>query len=154
MGAVGGTCLSGIASVLIARGLGVTGRGRWAVISSLAVVVGTVASTGLPVAAAYAAARLRGSERERLVRSALTGAAGFGLIAAVVYLIPAAVIRPPASTVAIAVGCAIPLATVLYGVAHQLTLTTASMRWFALAQLLAAVGDPERCGRALPGGQS
>jgi O-antigen/teichoic acid export membrane protein len=140
MGAIGGTCLSGIASILIARGLGVTARGRWAVISSLAVLVATVASTGLPAAAAYAAASLRGGGRERLVRAALTGAAGFGLLAAVVYLVVAAVIRPPASTVAVVVGCAIPLATVAYGVAHQLTLTTASMRWFALAQLVAAIG--------------
>lgn len=138
LGAVGGTCISGIASILIARGLGVTARGRWAVISSLAVLVASVAGTGLPAAAGYAAARLRSSDRERLVQSALTGAGIFGLLAAFAYLVLAAVIRPPASTTAVALGGAIAMATVWYAVAHQLTLTVGSMRWFALAQLLSA----------------
>jgi O-antigen/teichoic acid export membrane protein len=138
VGAVGGTLLSGIASILIARGLGVTARGRWAVISSLAVVVATIAATGLPAASAYAAARLRGADREGLVRSALTATAASAALAAVAYLVAAVIVRPPASSTAVALGCAIPLASVAYAVTHQLTLTIASMRWFALAQVVGA----------------
>ena len=139
LGAIGGTALSGVASILIARGLGVTGRGRWAVISSLAVVVATVAATGLPIAASYAAARLQGEERSDLVRAALTGALGFSLLAAVVYLVAAVVIRPPDSTAAVALGALIPFASVIYTVTHQLTLTVARMRPFAWAQIASAI---------------
>jgi O-antigen/teichoic acid export membrane protein len=138
LGAVGGTLISGISSIVIARGLGVTGRGRWAVISSLAILVATVCATGLPVAAAYAAARLRAAEREQLAQAALACAAVFALLAALAYLACAAVVRPPASSAAVLAGCAIPAATIAYGVAHQLTLTLSSMRWFAASQLLSA----------------
>ncbi|MHB8656956.1 MAG: oligosaccharide flippase family protein [Solirubrobacteraceae bacterium] len=139
LGSLGGTGISGISSILIARGLGVTARGRWAVISSLAVVVATIAATGLPTAAAYAAARLDAGDRQRLVQSALTGAVALGIFAAIAYLAAAAVIRPPVATVAVLVACAIPLAVVWYSVAHQLTLTVASMRWFAAAQVVSAM---------------
>ncbi len=135
LGAVGGVCLSGLASILIARQLGVTARGRWAVISSLAVLAATIASTGLPIAAAYAAARLKSTERSRIVQASLAAAVVFALLAALLYLVLAGLLKPPASTAAVVVGCAIPAATVCYSVSHQLTLTVASMRWFAAAQL-------------------
>jgi O-antigen/teichoic acid export membrane protein len=139
LGAVGGTVISGIASIIIARGLGVTARGRWAVISSLAVLIATIASVGFPAAAAYAAARVQSAARPQIIRSSLTGAGVLGMLAALVYLAVAAVIRPPASSLAVGLGCVIPLATLWYAVAHQLTLTVASMRSFAWAQLINAV---------------
>jgi O-antigen/teichoic acid export membrane protein len=137
-GALGATLIAGIASILIARALGVTARGRWAVISSLAVLVGTLGATGLPIAAAYGAARLRGRERHRLIQA--TGAAAIGLsaLAAVVYLGLAAILALPAPNAAVAVGAAIPLTMILYAVAHQLTLTVSTMRWFAAIQLVNA----------------
>jgi O-antigen/teichoic acid export membrane protein len=138
LGAIVSTGLAGVSSILIARGLGVTARGRWAVISSLSVLIATVGGAGLATAAAYAAARLRGSERERTVAAALTGAGVLGALAAVVFLVVAAVIRPPASTAPILLAAAIPAVTIVYGVTHQLTLTEGSMRWFASAQIVSA----------------
>ncbi len=134
-GALGSTLIAGIASILIARTLGVTNRGRWAVISSLAVLVGTLGATGLPIAAAYGAARLRGSERQRLIQAAGAAAVGLSALAAVVYLVLAAILALPAPTPAVAVGATVPIATILYAVAHQLTLTVSTMRSFALIQL-------------------
>lgn len=135
LGAAGGTAISGIASIVIARELGVTARGRWAVISSLAVLIATLASAGLPAAAAYGAARLRARERNRLIQSAMVAAAALAALAAAVYLAVAAVIRPPAETIAVVCGCAIPAATVLASVAQQLTLTVVSVARLAAAQL-------------------
>ncbi len=139
VGAVASTALSGIASIVIARELGVTARGRWAVIASLAVMVSAIASSGLPTAAAYAGARLRSVDRVRLVQAAIAGALALGVLAALAYLAAAAIVQPPAPTFAIVAGLTIPLATVWYSVTHQVTLTAASMRWYASAQLVVSV---------------
>jgi O-antigen/teichoic acid export membrane protein len=139
VGAIAGTVISGVASIVIARELGVTSRGRWAVISSLAVIVSTIASAGLPAAVAYGGARLRGTERVRLVQAAVVGAAVLACLAGIVYLGAAVIVRPPAPTAAVIVGLAIPAATVAYAVVHALTLTLASMRWYATAQIATAV---------------
>jgi O-antigen/teichoic acid export membrane protein len=138
-GALGATVLSGIASIIIARSLGVTARGRWAVISSLAVTVGTIGGAGLPIATAYAAARLRGAARRELVQSALVATVVCGCLSALVYLILGTVLQLPAPTAAVVVGAAIPAATIAYAVTHQLTLTVGSMRWFAVIQLANAL---------------
>lgn len=139
VGAVAGTLISGIASIVIARELGVTSRGRWAVISSLALIVSTVASSGLPVAVAYGSSQLQGRERVCLVQAALVGAAALAAFAGLIYVAIAVIIQPPAPAAAVIVGLAIPAATVCYAVVHALTLTIASMRWYALAQVVASV---------------
>lgn len=139
VGAVVGTGFSGIASILIARELGVTGRGRWAVISSLALIVSTLASSGLPVAVAYGGARLRGLDRIKLVQAALIAGLALAFLAGLIYLGLAAIVRPPAPTVAVIAALLIPAATVCYTILHALTLTVGSMRAYAVAQVLAAV---------------
>jgi O-antigen/teichoic acid export membrane protein len=139
LGAVLSTGLSGIASIVIARELGVTGRGRWAVISSLAVLVATIASSGLPTAAAYASAQARVNERARTVQAALTLAAVLALLAGAGYLAVAALIHAPAPPAAMITALAIPVASVCYTVALSVTLTTATMRWYASAQISASL---------------
>ena len=142
LGAVGSvlsTGLSGIASIVIARELGVTGRGRWAVISSLAVLVATIASSGLPIAAAYASAQARESERARTVQAALTLAAVLALVAGASYLVVAAIIHPPAPSAAVIAALVIPITSVCYTVALRVALTIASMRWYAAAQISASL---------------
>jgi O-antigen/teichoic acid export membrane protein len=49
------------------------------------------------------------------------------------------VIEPPAPTAAVIAGLAIPLTTVWYAVTHQMALTAASMRAYALAQVAASI---------------
>jgi O-antigen/teichoic acid export membrane protein len=139
LGSVLGTGLSGIASIVIARDLGVAGRGRWAVIASLAVLVATIASSGLPIAAAYASAQARVGERARTVQAALTLALVLALAAGFGYLVAAAIIRPPAPLAAVVTACAIPFTSVCYTVALRVTLTTAPMRWYAAAQVVASL---------------
>jgi O-antigen/teichoic acid export membrane protein len=138
VGAIASTGIAGIASIVIARELGVTDRGRWAVIASLAVIVSTLGAFGLPTAAAFAGARLQATERIRTVQAAIAATSMLALLSAVGYLAIAAIIRPPAPTVAVVAGLTIPLATVWYTVTHQLTLTVASMRGYALAQIAAS----------------
>lgn len=135
LGAIVSTGLSGIASIVIARELGVTGRGRWAVISSLAVLVATIASSGLPIAASYASARARGSERARTVQAALTLSAVLALLAGAGYLAAAAIIHLPAGAAAVVTALAIPVTSVCYTVAQRLTLTASPMSWYAWAQI-------------------
>lgn len=139
IGAVLATGISGIASIIIARELGVESRGRWAVISSLAVIVSTFASAGLPIAVAFGGARLGGDDRVRFVQSALIATVVLATTAGAVYLGVAAILRPPAPAAVVAVGLSIPAATVVYAVGHALTLTVGSMRWYAAAQVLAAL---------------
>lgn len=138
IGAVGGTALSGIASIVIARELGVTARGRWAVISSLSMIVSTVAAVGLPAAVGYGAARIQSVDRARLVQAAVLASFVLGAAAGLVYLGVAAIISPPAPTAAVITGMAIPAGIVCYSVIHGLTLTVSSMRWYATAQLVVA----------------
>jgi O-antigen/teichoic acid export membrane protein len=139
LGAIGATVISGVASIMIARELGVVARGRWAVVSSTAVVVAAIAGTGLPTAAAYGAARLNSPERERFVRASITGGLVMSLVGAVVYLAASAAIHPPVTAVTVIVGCSIPAALVFYQTLHALILVVSTMRWFALVQVITAV---------------
>ncbi len=130
---------AGIASIVIARELGVFLRGEWAAIFALATLVGTLAAFGLPAAAGYAAARVPERERASLVESALWMSLGLGLLAAGVYLVVAEISPPGSSAEAtIAAGAGIALFTVTQAVAHQVVLTTVSLRWFAALQVVPA----------------
>ena len=137
-GAVTSVGISGVASVIIARRLGVTDRGRWGVISSLAVLVGTLASSGLPVAAGYAAGRLASHERLQFVQAVFIAAALLSIGAGLTFLAAALVIQLPAAPVTVGVAAVIPVAMVLFAVCHTLVLTVASVRWFVAAQLSVA----------------
>ena len=139
VGAAGSAVSSGLASIIIARELGVTGRGRWAVIASLTLLVATVASSGLPTAASYAGARLRANDQLRLVQAATAGAVALGSVAGLIYLGVALIVRPPAPAVAVLAALAIPAGTVWFAVTHALTLTVATMRWYAIPQLVISV---------------
>jgi O-antigen/teichoic acid export membrane protein len=138
IGAIVSIGISGLASIVIARQLGVTARGHWAVISSLAVLIATFVGSGLPIAASYGAARVSEQERARFVQAAIAGSVVLSGIAAVVYLLAAALIRPGAPAVAVIIGVTIPAATVCFQVTRELTVTTASLQWYAGAQLAAA----------------
>jgi O-antigen/teichoic acid export membrane protein len=139
LGALLSTGLSGIASIVIARELGVTGRGRWAVIASLAVLVATIVSSGLPIAASYASARALTAERVRTVQAALTLAAVLSLLAGAGYLAIAAIIHPPAPTAAVIIAASIPAVSVCYTVTLRVSLTTTPMLWYAGAQIAASL---------------
>lgn len=139
VGAIGATGISGIASIIIARELAVTARGRWAVIASLAVIVSTLGTLGLPTAAAYAGARLQSTERIRFVQAAIAATSVLAVLAGAAYLVAAMVIRPPAPMLAVVAGLTIPFATVWYSVTHQMALTTASMLPYAVAQVAASI---------------
>lgn len=139
-GSLAAVGIGGVSSIIIARELGVEGRGEWAVISSLAVLVGTFATLGLPIAASYAAARVHGDERARLVRAALIASCAFAGLAAAVYFIASRAVRPPdTSQSAIVLGGVIAAGIVLQQVSHQLTLTAASVKTFGLVQVLPAI---------------
>lgn len=138
LGAIASTGISGAASIVIARELGVAARGRWAVISSLAVLIAMLAAFGLPTAAGYAAARAGESNRTRVVQAAIAGAVVLGCVAALIYLSATAIVRPGAPTVAVIAGLGIPATIVCYQVTHQLALTVASLRWYAAAQVVTA----------------
>lgn len=135
---VAATALGAVASIVIARELGVAGRGEWAVIGSLAVLVGTVGTMGLPAAGAYGAARVPASLRPAFVRAALIAALALGLAAAVVYLLIAEASDPVGAENALLLGGAIAGALVLHHVVQQVVLTTAPFAWFAAAQALPA----------------
>lgn len=138
---IGGAGLSAIASIVIARELGVTQRGQWAVISSLALLVGTFATLGLPTAAGFGAARSAGVDRHRFVQATLVAgvllaAAGAGVYALLSLVVaPAGVSRP-----VVLLGAAVAGTLVVFQVVHQIVLTMAPIGWFAVGQLLPPAG--------------
>jgi O-antigen/teichoic acid export membrane protein/glycosyltransferase involved in cell wall biosynthesis len=132
--------ISAVASVIIARRLGVTGRGQWAAISALAVLVGTIATVGVPAAAGFAAVRLSGADRSRLSQAAFAAAAVLAVLAAAAYAMISLLVAPRGvSREVILLGAVISAALVLYQVAHQLVLTTSPLIWFGAGQVLPAL---------------
>ena len=77
-GALAATGVAGLASIVIARTLGVSDRGLWAVVSSSAVLAATIAALGLPEGAAYGTARSPGRERGVVVAACTLAAAVLG----------------------------------------------------------------------------
>ena len=139
-GSVGTAVFAGLASIVIARELGVFLRGEWGAIFALATLVGTLAAFGLPAAAGYAAARVPTRERATLVESALWMSVVLGVLAAGLYLLVIQVSPPgTGSETTIAAGAGIALFTVLQAVTQQVVLTVSSLRWFAAAQVVPAV---------------
>ena len=131
--------LSGVTSIVIARTLGATRRGEWAVIASLATLVGTGASLGLPAAAGFGAARTRDAERQRFVQAALVASVILAIASIAVYAIASAVIAPAGvDRRVVLLGGLLGAASLLFAVAHQIVLTTSPLVWFVLAQVLPA----------------
>jgi O-antigen/teichoic acid export membrane protein len=137
---IGSSGLAAVGSVIIARQLGVTGRGQWAVISSLAILVGTFASIGLPSTAAFASARVQGPERQRIVQAMMMATIALSLVAAGIYALISLAIAPsnvPRSTVLL--GAAVASSLVLQQVSQHIALTTSPVGWFAAAQFVPTV---------------
>jgi O-antigen/teichoic acid export membrane protein len=132
--------LSGATSIVIARTLGPSRRGDWAVIGSLAMLVGTGASLGLPAAAGFGAARFQDGDRQRFVQSALIASVLLAVLAIGVYAIASEVISPAGvDRRVVLLGGALAAASLLFAVTHQMVLTTSPLMWFALAQVLPAL---------------
>jgi O-antigen/teichoic acid export membrane protein len=127
--------LSGVASLVIARELGVAGRGTWAVISSSIALGTVVAGLGLPYAAAYAAGRAGGAARARAVRAGLVGAIPLGVAAVAVYALAALAGGGWQLTAALVAGAGLALIGPLHQTAQRLVLTTARATWFAAITL-------------------
>ncbi|MDX6225568.1 MAG: hypothetical protein QOE64_1944 [Frankiales bacterium] len=138
--AIARTGVATITSLLIARALGPAARGDWAVIASLAILVGTVGSLGLPQAAAYGVARFDGTQRRRLVAAALEAGALLGLLAAAVYICLVALGMARGLTAASCAGAAICFGVVVQGVTQYIVLTGAPLIWYAGAELVPAAG--------------
>ena len=137
--ALASTALGAVTSVIIARELGVVARGQFAVISSLALLVGTTLTLGLPTAASYAGARLKGDDLTRVVHAALWATAVLAALAACAYAVASLVVRPsgvPRAVVLVGAGTAV--AVILLQVSRQVALTTAPLRWFAASQVIPA----------------
>lgn len=132
---------SSIASILIARELGVEGRGTWAVVASVAGLVSVVSQVGLPAAAGFAVARADASELRIRVRATLIASVIFSLLAALIFLaISATPLAPVDSKLAVLVlGATLAGGAVMHQVAHQLVLTGGSVRWYVVAQVVPAV---------------
>jgi O-antigen/teichoic acid export membrane protein len=89
-----------VAAVIMARSLGPTGRGTFAFVTVVALLLARLASFGIGGATIYFAAR-RPSERARILGTnagfvAVSGAAAIGLVAAFLFLVPGA--RPAGLT--------------------------------------------------------
>lgn len=137
--ALASTALGAVTSVIIARDLGVVARGEFAVISSLALLVGTTLMVGLPTAASYAAARLKGDDLTRVVHAALWATAVLAVLAACAYAFASLVVRPSGvGRGVILVGAATAVAVIVDQVSRQVALTTAPLRWFAASQVIPA----------------
>ena len=132
--------LSGIASIVVARALGPSGRGEWAAIFSLATLAGTIGALGLPAAAGFAVGRA-GEHRRATAEAGLVASSALALVALLLY---AAVwlTASPATTdaAAVALGGGIAAITVVQSVALQTVLVGASLRAYALAQVIPAAG--------------
>jgi len=140
VGSLASTGLAGLTSILVARELGVSGRGAWAVISSLAVLVGTFATLGLPQAAGYAAARLHGESRWSLIDAAIRVGVGLSLLGAGVYAVASRVSTPEHTSHAVVLAGAAIAAGVVFGhVIQGIVLTAASLPWFVAVQVVPSV---------------
>jgi O-antigen/teichoic acid export membrane protein len=138
--AIGSTALSAVASVIIARKLGVVARGQFAVISSLAVLLGTFSMLGLPTAASFAAARLAGDERTRVVQAALWAAAALALLAGLAYALGSwFLLSSSAGRAVVLSGAGVASVIVLSQVSRQVALTTVPVGWFASSQVASAI---------------
>lgn len=134
---IAATCIGAVASIMIARSLGPVGRGDWAMISSLATLMGTVGTLGLPAAGAYAIARARAADRPAMAGAALTLAALMATAVFAVYALVGIGLRPGTGSVGVLLMGAVIAGTLLvHAVAQQLLLTASTVRWFALAQLV------------------
>jgi O-antigen/teichoic acid export membrane protein len=134
---IAATCVGAVASIMIARSLGPVGRGEWAIISSLAILIGTVGTLGLPAAGAYAIARARAADRPRMAGAALTLATVMGIAAFAAYAVVGIGARPgTGSRGLLLLGAVIAGALLVHAVAQKLLLTASTVRWFALAQLV------------------
>lgn len=137
VGTLGSTGLAGLASILVARELGVNGRGTWAVISSLAVLVGTFATLGLPQAAGYAAARLHGEDRWSLIDAAMRVGLGLSLLGAGIYAVASLVTTPEhVGHAVVLAGAAIAAGVVFAHLIQGIVLTAASLPWFVAVQVV------------------
>ncbi len=131
------TGIGATASILVARELSVAGRGEWAVISSLAILVGTACSAGLPAAGAYAAAQVDARARARITSAVFIAALGLASLALVAGAIAAAVTQHgPEREVALFGGSVLAAGYVIHNIVHQLLLTTVPLRRYAAVQLL------------------
>jgi O-antigen/teichoic acid export membrane protein len=138
-GSLGAAGVAGLASIIITRRLGVSARGEWAAVSSLAVLVGAGCTLGLPTAAAYAAARTAGAQRLRVIGSMITVCLPLSMIAALVYLALSPVVRPHGLELTVMLpGALIAVLAVWLHLTVQLTLTTTRLEWFAAGQIVPA----------------
>ena len=138
-GSLGAAGMAGLASIVITRRLGVSARGQWAVVSSLAVLVGAVCTLGLPAAAAYAAARTEGAQQLRVVGSMIAVCLPLSVLAALVYLVVSPLSRPHGLELTVMFsGALIAGLAVWVHVSQQLTLTTMRLEWFAAGQIVPA----------------
>lgn len=140
VGSLGAAGLAGITSIVITRQLGVSARGEWAVVSSLAVLIGTGCTLGLPAAAAYAAARTTGAQRLKVVGSMVAMCLPLSLLAALIYLAAGPLVSSDSVHLALVLaGAPIALIAVWQHIGQQLTLTTLRLEWFAAVQLVPAL---------------
>lgn len=136
-GSVFGVGVSGLASIVIARELGVAGRGTSAAVLALAVLCGTAVTLGLPVGAGYAIAPHRGAERAALARAGLVIGIVLAAVGAAVCLALELLVRPgDASTAVLATATALTATLVVAQVVQQLLLTGAGVGWYTAMQAL------------------
>lgn len=152
-GALAATGVAGVASIVIARTLGVSDRGLWAVVASSAVLAATIAALGLPEGAAYGTARSSGRERGLVVAACTAAAAVLGVGAALAVAVALALQDGTDTAALVAAGAAVGAAAVLTAVVLRLVQVALGAAPFALLGLLspcavlaavlvlAAVGD-------------
>lgn len=134
------TLLAIVGSLIIARALGPAGRGDWAVIAALALLVGTVGTLGVPSAVSYGLAQRAVGERAGYLRAALIAAATLALVAAVACVALGVAFGPgDGATLPLVLAGGISAAIVMHQVLQQAVLTAGPLRWYAAAQVTPAV---------------
>ena len=130
------TVLAALGSLLIARALGPAGRGDWAVISALALLIGTVGTLGVPTAVSYGLAQLPYARRAMYLRAALCAALLLAMLAGTACTAVALMLTlGDAPTLVLALSGCISAAVVMHQIVQHAVLTGGTLRWYAAAQI-------------------
>jgi O-antigen/teichoic acid export membrane protein len=131
--------IGAVASVIIARELGVRDRGISAAVLALAVLCGTFANLGLPGGAAYAMAQQSASGRQRLAQAATGAAFVLAVCGTAVCLGLEMALDPGDAELAprLAAG-GVVASLVISQIGQGLLLTGATISWYAVAQVAQA----------------
>ncbi len=134
------TGIAAITSIVIARELGPTDRGVWAVLVSLAAIVSTVIPLGLPFALGYGLAQETREDRPALARAGFVAAVIAAIGAGLVAFLIAFVAEPGGVSPGLALlAGAIAAVLVVHHVGQQATLTATTLRTYVAVQLTPVV---------------